>query len=108
VGDQGGGIAVADVDGDGQLELDLLLVDNQGSYQLGRGGLGADGTVSGWTGWLGIPGWHSWGNQGADMATAPAGGPSPRQRSHRRGVDQQRPIGAKSRHSSWGRHGGSP
>jgi hypothetical protein len=41
----------------------VLLVDNppqqnQGFYQLGRG-LGADGTVTGWTGWLGIPGWHS-------------------------------------------------
>jgi len=71
---QGAGIPVVDVDGDGQLELVVLLVDNpsqqnQGFYQLGRG-LGADGTVTGWTGWLGIPGWHSWENQGADVATA--------------------------------------
>jgi hypothetical protein len=87
---------VVDVDGDGQLELVVLLVDNpsqqnQGFYQLGRG-LGADGTVTGWTGWLGHSRLAFLGEPGRGRGHRPAGGPSPRQRSHGRGVDQQRRI----------------
>jgi hypothetical protein len=75
---QGAGVAVADLDGDGALDLVLLMVDNppqqnQGFYQLGRG-LEGNGQVASWSGWLGIPRWHSWENQGADVATARIGG----------------------------------
>lgn len=71
---QGAGVALADVDRDGGLELAVVAVDdppqqNQGFYQIGRG-LTGEGGIASWSGWLGIPNWHSWENQGADLATA--------------------------------------
>lgn len=69
---QGAGIALADLSGNGQLDLVIFLVDNppgqnQGYYRIGRD-LAADGTVTGgWTPWLPVPDWYGWENQGADI-----------------------------------------
>jgi hypothetical protein len=76
---QGAGIAVADLDGTGGLDLVVFVVDNpaeqnQGYYRIGRA-LAADGTVpGGWTPWIAVPDWYGWENQGADIAVAQIGG----------------------------------
>ncbi|MEE2031886.1 galactose oxidase-like domain-containing protein [Rhodococcus chondri] len=70
---QGAGIAVADLAGDGSLDLIVFVVDNppsqnSGYFRVGRD-LAADGTVTGgWTPWTAIPDWYGWENQGADIA----------------------------------------
>ncbi len=58
---QGGGIATADLDGDGQPELIVLRVDhpmpgpNRGFYRVGKA-LDATATVNGaWGDWIEIP-----------------------------------------------------
>ncbi len=68
---QGAGIALADLDGSGRLDLIVFVVDNppqqnQGYYRIGRD-LRPDGGVSGWTPWLPVPDWYGWENQGADI-----------------------------------------
>lgn len=69
---QGAGIALADLNGNGRPDLVVFLVDNppgqnQGYYRIGRD-LAADGTVTGgWTAWQQIPDWFGWENQGADI-----------------------------------------
>ncbi|MEU0539603.1 galactose oxidase-like domain-containing protein [Nocardia sp. NPDC005978] len=69
---QGAGIAVADLSGNGVLDLVVFVVDNpagqnQGYYRIGRD-LAADGAVTGgWTPWLPVPDWYGWENQGADI-----------------------------------------
>ena len=70
---QGGGIVIADLKGDGTRDLIVFMIDNppgqnRGVYQIGRG-LDANGNVTGgWTGWIDVPDWFSWENQGAGVA----------------------------------------
>jgi hypothetical protein len=69
----GGGITVADVDGDGGLDLVVFMVDapdgpNAGYYRSGR--LRPDGTVPDWRPWQAVPDWRFWENQGAGIAVA--------------------------------------
>ncbi|WP_067691945.1 glyoxal oxidase [Nocardia jejuensis] len=69
---QGAGIAVGDLSGNGVPDLVVFLVDNppgqnQGYFRVGRD-MAADGTVTGgWTAWQQIPDWYGWENQGADI-----------------------------------------
>jgi len=72
---EGGGVAVGSLAGDGQQDLVVLMVDapvgqNQAFFRVGRA-LGADGAVTGgWTPWVAVPDWFSWDNQGAGIAVA--------------------------------------
>jgi len=69
----GADIAVDDVDGDGRLDLVVLMVDapagpNAGYYRSGP--LGADGLVTAWRPWVAVPDWRFWENQGCGVAVA--------------------------------------
>jgi hypothetical protein len=69
----GGDITVADVDGDGRLDLVVFMVDapdgpNAGYYRSGP--LEPDGTVRAWRPWQAVPDWRFWENQGAGIAVA--------------------------------------
>jgi len=74
---QGAGITVADLDGDGTPELVVLAVDNPpgqngGYYSVGwhlEGGRPADG----WGPWQAVPDWCFWAGQGAAAAVANLG-----------------------------------
>ena len=72
---QGADIAIADLDGSGQPDLVVFMIDspsgeNQGFYRIGRN-LDAAGTVTGaWSNWIPIPNWGSFENQGAGIALA--------------------------------------
>jgi len=76
---QGGGIAIADLKGDGTKDLIVFMIDNppgqnRGVYQVGHG-LDANGNVTGgWTGWIDVPNWFSWENQGGGIAVADLSG----------------------------------
>lgn len=70
---QGADLTVADVDGDGTLDLVVLMVDapegaNAGYYRSGP--LAPDGTVTAWRPWAQVPDWRFWENQGAGVAVA--------------------------------------
>ncbi|HTJ54198.1 MAG TPA: galactose oxidase-like domain-containing protein [Nitrosospira sp.] len=71
---QHGAITLADLDGDGALELVVLAVDNaaqqnRGIYRVGAK-LDAQGAVmGGWSEWKDVPGWFPWKNEGAGIAT---------------------------------------
>jgi hypothetical protein len=73
---QGGGIAIADLDGDGKPELLVLRVDsptpgpNRGFYRVGKG-LDANGQVTaGWGPWSEVPRWGSAVDQGTAIAVS--------------------------------------
>src|SRR6478609_331395 len=72
---QGCGVAVASLAGDGKQDLIVLLVDNpagknRGVYRVGKS-LDGDGRVTGgWTPWIDVPDWFSFENQGAGIAAA--------------------------------------
>lgn len=69
---QHGGIAVADLDGDGRKELVVFMVDNppgqnRGLVRVGRA-LDREGDVTdGWSDWVDVPDWFPWENQGAGI-----------------------------------------
>ena len=75
---QHGGVAVADLDGDGRPELIVFMIDNpagqnQGYYRVGRK-LDVDGVVTGgWSDWQPVPGWFSWENQAGSITVADLG-----------------------------------
>ena len=72
---QGAGIAVADLSGNGRPDIVVMAVDNglqqnRGVYRVGRD-LDADGNpTGGWSDWRDMPGWFSWENQGGGVAVA--------------------------------------
>jgi len=71
--DQGAGIAIADISGNGQPDLVVFHVDNPGGenhgyYRIGWN-LDANGDVTGgWSNIKSVPGWFGAENQGADIA----------------------------------------
>jgi hypothetical protein len=78
---QGGGVAVTDLDGNGALDLIVFQIDNamqtptasgqnQAFFRIGKG-LTTDGTVAEWgQDWLGVPHWFSWENQYGAITTS--------------------------------------
>ena len=76
--DQGGAIAVSDIDSDGTPDLVVFHIDdfhtdhpalpNKGFYRVGMK-LTPDGNVNAWTDWIPVD-WFSWFNQGAGVAIA--------------------------------------
>ena len=72
---QGAGVALADLDGDGRPELVIFMIDNpagknQGYYRIGKT-LDANGNVTGgWGPWIAVPDWFSWENQHGSIALA--------------------------------------
>ena len=79
---QHGGVAVADLDGDGRPELIVFMIDNpagknQGYYRVGRK-LDAGGIVTGgWSGWQQVPDWFSFENQAGNIAVVDLGTGTP-------------------------------
>jgi hypothetical protein len=68
-----GDVTVADIDGDGRLDLVVLMVDapegpNAGYYRSGP--LSPGGEVTAWRPWVAVPDWRFWENQGAGVAVA--------------------------------------
>ncbi|MGA7955076.1 MAG: galactose oxidase-like domain-containing protein [Gloeobacterales cyanobacterium] len=77
---QGAGVAVADLEGSGVLNLIVFQIDNaigqnQAFYKIGKN-IGANGAIAedDWGTWLGVPGWFSWENQGGSIALTQLGG----------------------------------
>jgi len=74
---QHGAITLSDLDGDGSLELVILMVDapdgqNVGKFRIGRK-LDAQGAVTGgWSAWIDVPDWFPWENEGAGIGVMPS------------------------------------
>lgn len=71
----GVGIAIADINKDGKLDLIVFMVDNppgknQGFYKIGWGLDGNGNVTNGWSDWIAVPDWFSWENQGVGIAIA--------------------------------------
>ncbi|MDP9209653.1 MAG: hypothetical protein M3O65_14430, partial [Actinomycetota bacterium] len=76
---EGGGVAVASLAGDGVQDLVVLMVDspvgkNQGLFRAGRALDGAGAITAGWTPWIPVPDWFSHENQGVAVAVTPPDG----------------------------------
>ncbi len=72
---QHGSIALGDVDGDGNLELLVAMIDspagiNRGLYRVGRNLDGNGNVTGGWSRWIDVPDWFSFENQGVGIALA--------------------------------------
>ena len=73
---QGGGVAVVDLDGDGRPELIVLCVDhptpgpNRAFYRVGKSLDGNGQVTGGWGNWIEIPNWGSVEDQGSGLAVA--------------------------------------
>jgi len=70
---QGGGVAVGSLSGDGTSDLVVFMVDNppgqnQGLYRVGKNLDDSGAVTGGWTPWINIPDWFSHENQGAGIA----------------------------------------
>ena len=79
---QGAGVAIGDLDGDGRPELAVLAVDNPAGHNAGYVTVGwaLDGTgrpADGWGPWTAVPGWRFWENAGAGAAFASVGAGCP-------------------------------
>jgi hypothetical protein len=75
---QGAGIAVMDVDNDGNLDLVVFMIDNaveqnQAFYKIGSQ-LDINGNVTQWSLWRGVPSWFAWENEGGGIATTTLNG----------------------------------
>jgi hypothetical protein len=75
---QGAGVAVSDVDGDGKLDLLVFMIDeavdqNQAFYKIGSQ-LDINGNVAQWSLWRGVPSWFAWENEGGGIATTTLNG----------------------------------
>ncbi len=75
---QGAGVAVTDVDGDGKLDLLVFMIDdavdqNQAFYKIGSQ-LDINGNVAQWSLWRGVPSWFAWENEGGGIATTTLNG----------------------------------
>lgn len=72
---QGAGVALADVDKDGALDLVIFQIDgaidqNQAFYRIGHKiDVDGNGKVNDWSLWSGVPAWFAWENQGGGIAT---------------------------------------
>lgn len=72
---QGAGLALWDLSGNGRLDLVAFMIDapqgqNRAFYRVGRS-LDNDGNVTGgWTDWMAIPDWFAWENQHGAIAVS--------------------------------------